>query len=107
MNEDTNLATIMVAQPITKLIAVNAAVQLARAEQGAAQAQLDKGTRELLSGVAQAYYGLAGAQRIQAALEMQAGLLEQVLQVRPLPELRIGLVEVRQGVVRCVARSRS
>src|SRR5437588_166095 len=99
INQDSNLAAIMVAQPITKLIAVNAAVQLARADERAAQAQFDKGTRDLLSGVAQAYYGLAGAQRIQAALEMQAGLLEQVLQAKPLPELRIGLVEVRQGLV--------
>jgi outer membrane protein TolC len=99
LNEDTNLATIMVAQPITKLIAVNAAVQLARAEQCAAQAQLDKGTRDLVSGVAQAYYGLLGAQRIQAALELQAGMLDQLLHTRPVPELRIALLEVRQGLV--------
>jgi outer membrane protein TolC len=99
LNQDTNLAAIMLAQPITKLIAVNAAVQLARAEEGAAQAQLDKGTRELLSGVAQAYYGLIGAQRIQTALELQVSLLEQVLQAKPLPEVRIGLVETRQGLV--------
>jgi outer membrane protein TolC len=99
LNQDTNLATIMVAQPITKLIAVNAAVQLARAEEGTAQAQLDKGTRDLLSGVAQAYYGLIGAQRIRAALELQVSLLEQLVQTKPLPEVRIGLVETRQGLV--------
>lgn len=99
INQDSNLAAIMVGQPITKLIAVNAAVQLARADQDVAQAQLDKGTRELLSGVAQAYYGLLGAQRIEAVLEMQVSLLEQVLQAKPVPELRIGLVEIRQGLV--------
>jgi outer membrane protein TolC len=99
MNEDSNLATIFVAQPITKLIAVNAGVQLARAEQCAARAQLDKGRRDLLSGVAQAYYGLLGAQRIQAALQVQGKLLEQALQATPLPELRIFLVGIQQELV--------
>jgi outer membrane protein TolC len=98
LNQETNLATLMIAQPITKLIAVNAAVQLARADQAAAQAQLDKATRELLSGTAQAYYGLLGAQRIQNALELQANVLEQVLDAKPVPELRVALVETRQGL---------
>jgi outer membrane protein TolC len=100
LDQDSNLAAIMVAQPITKLIAVNAAVQLARAEQGTAQAQLDKGTRDLLSGVAQAYYGLAGAQRIQAAMELQVGLIEQVLKVSPRPEVKIGLVGTQQELIK-------
>jgi outer membrane protein TolC len=104
INQDTNLATVMLAQPITKLIAVNAAVQLARAEEGAAQAQLDKGTRDLLSGVAQAYYGLIGAQRIQTALELQASLIEQVLQAKPRPEVRIGLVGTRQELVKVLGQ---
>lgn len=99
LQQNTNLATLFVAQPITKLIAVNAAVQVARADQGTAQAQLDKGTRDLLSGVAQAYYGLLGAQRIQSALELQANLLDQLFQTNPNPDLRIGLLETRQGVV--------
>jgi outer membrane protein TolC len=88
----------LVAQPITKLIAVNAAVQLARADEGTAQAQLDKGTRDLLSGVAQAYQGLLGARRIQTALELQAKLLEQAAAAKPVPELRVALLEVRQGL---------
>src|SRR2546423_2109744 len=48
-NQNTALSTLFVAQPITKLIAVNALVQIGRADQDAAQAQLDKGTRDLLS----------------------------------------------------------
>ena len=43
-NQDSTLTAITLAQPITKLIAVNAAVQLARADTLIAQAQLDKGT---------------------------------------------------------------
>ncbi len=68
-NQDSTLTALTIAQPITKLIAVNAAVQLATADTQIAKAQLDKGTRDLLSGVAQAYHGLYGAQRIQNALE--------------------------------------
>jgi outer membrane protein TolC len=98
-NQDSNLAAVFIAQPITKLIAVNAAVQLARADEATAQAQLDKGTRDLLSGVAQAYQGLLGTLRIQAALELQVRLLEQVGGANPPPELRIGLLEARQGLV--------
>jgi outer membrane protein TolC len=100
LNQDTNLATLMVAQPITKLIAVNAGVQLARAEQCAAQAQLDKGARDVLSGVAQVYYGLVGAQRIQAAMELQVSLIEQVLKAKPLPEVQIGLIGTQQELIK-------
>ena len=97
-NQDSNFSTVFVAQPITKLIAVNALVQIARADELAAQAKLDKGTRDLLSGVTQAYHGLVGAKRIQTALELQVKLLEQLLSVKPVPELRVGLLEARQGL---------
>src|SRR5262249_5224259 len=95
---NATMSTVFVAQPITKLIAVNAAVQVARADEAAAQAQLDKGTRDVLSGVAQAYHGLLGTQRIQAAIELQVRLLEEVGGANPPPELRIGLLEARQGL---------
>ena len=66
--------------------------------QAAAQAQLDKGTRDLLSGVAQAYQGLLGTQRIQAALELQVQVLDQAAGAKPAPEIRIALLEARQGL---------
>jgi outer membrane protein TolC len=99
LNQNSTLSTVFAAQPITKLIAVNAAVKIARADENAAKAQLDKGTRDLLSGVTQAYEGLLGALRIQAALDVQVRLLEQLLQLKPAPELRVGLVEARQGLL--------
>ena len=43
LNENSSLTTMFLAQPITKLIAVNALTQIARADERAAQAQLDKG----------------------------------------------------------------
>jgi outer membrane protein TolC len=105
LNQDSAISTVMLAQPITKLIAVNAAVQLARADEAIAQAQLEKGRQDLLSGVAQVYYGLLGAQRIRAALELQITLLEQVGGEKPTPDLRIGLLEARQGLLQVKGQS--
>lgn len=99
INQDAALTTAFVAQPITKLIAVSAAVQADRADESIAKAKLDKGTKDLLSGVAQVYYGLVGALRIQSALQLQSTLLEQAVAAQPAPELRISLLEVRQGLV--------
>jgi outer membrane protein TolC len=98
-NQDSTLTMVFLAQPITKLIAVNAAVQLARADEAAAAAQLAKGTREVLSGVAQAYHGLNGAQRIATTLQLQIQVLERLMKTTPLPEIRIGLVEAKQALV--------
>jgi outer membrane protein TolC len=99
LNQDSNLATLLVAQPITKLIAVHAATMIARAEEGAAQAQLDKGTRDVLSGVTQAYEGLFGARRIEAALELQLRMLEQLHAAKPTPETQIFVLGTRQAIL--------
>jgi outer membrane protein TolC len=99
INQDAALTTAMIAQPITKLIAVNALVQIDRADENVAKAKLDKGAKEVLSGVTQVYYGLIGAQRIQTALGLQNTMLEQAVSAQSTPELRINLVEVRQGLV--------
>jgi outer membrane protein TolC len=97
--QNSTFTTGLVAQPITKLIAVNAAVQIARADENVALTQLDKGTRDLLSGVAQAYYALLGAQRIETALTLQVRMLEEQMKTTPLPALRVGLLEAQQGLV--------
>ena len=99
LNQDSTLSTVFVAQPITKLIAVNALVRISEADEKIAQAKLDQGTKQLLSGVTQVYYGLSGALHIQAALQLQASLLEQQLALTNVPDLRIGLVELRQGLL--------
>src|SRR5262245_25786596 len=97
VNQDANLLSLTLFQPITKLIAVNAAVKIARADEEIAQAQLAKGTRELLSGVAQAYYGLHAAQRIETALRLQANYAEQLSQSALSPEVRVAVIETRQA----------
>jgi outer membrane protein TolC len=99
VNKDSSLTTLMLAQPLTKLIAVHALTQIARADEASARAQLDKGTRDLLSGVAQAYHGLVGLRRLQAALELQIQILEQAAAAKPIPELRVSLLQARQGLI--------
>ena len=74
-------------------------VRISEADEKIAQAKLDQGTKQLLSGVTQVYYGLSGALHIQAALQLQASLLEQQLALTNAPDLRIGLVELRQGLL--------
>ncbi len=98
VNQDSSLATITLAQPITKLIAVNAAVKIAKADEEIAQAQLAKGTRDLLSGVAQAFYGLHGAQRIENALRIQVAYAEQLSQANPSPEIHVAAIEAKQAL---------
>lgn len=97
LTQDSTLSTALVAQPITKLIAVSAAVQVSRADEQIAKAQLDQGAKQLLVGVTQVYYGLVGALRIQSALQLQGTVLEQAAAAHSSPELQIGLVQLRQG----------
>ena len=98
-NQDSTLTAITLAQPITKLIAVNAAVQLARADAQIAQAQLDKGTRDLLSAVAQAFHGIYGAYRIESALDLQVQVSGRLAQINPNPEIRVAMIEAQQALV--------
>jgi outer membrane protein TolC len=97
VNQDAAYGALIVAQPITKLIGVSALVELARADEGIASAQLDKGTRDLLSGVTQAYYGLLAARRIDAALTLQFQAIEPMVKAAPTAELRLGLLDVRKA----------
>ena len=99
VNQDSTLTAITLAQPITKLIAVNAAVQLARADAVIAQAQLDKGTRDLLSGVAQAFHAMYGAQRIEAALTLQVQVAQRFAQINSNPEIRVAMIEAQQALL--------
>ena len=92
------LFALTLAQPITKLIAVNAATRLAKADVAIAQAQLEKGRRELLSGVAQAYYGVLGARKIEGALALQVAYAQGLARGSSSPEIRVAVVEARQAL---------
>ena len=66
LQQNSAFNTAYAAQPITALLKVRQGVKIARADEHIAQAQLEKGKREVLAGVEQLFWGLLAAQRICA-----------------------------------------
>ena len=97
LNQETNLNTVAAIQPITDLLKVRQGVKIAQADEQIAQAQLEKGTRELLSGVEQLYWGLLVAQRIRTGAQGAVAGAEALAKTGNL-EARTALVEGRQGL---------
>jgi outer membrane protein TolC len=97
LNQDAALNTLAAVQPITDLLKVRQGVKIARADEQIAQAQLEKGTRELLSGVQQLYWGLLAAQRIRAGAQAAVAGIEPLAQTGDLMA-RTALVEGKQGL---------
>jgi outer membrane protein TolC len=97
VNQNAAFGTVLVAQPITKLIGVSALVDVAEADSQIAAEQLDQGTRDLLSGVSQAYYGLLAAEQIEQVLSLQLSALAPLLGGKVSPEIRLGVLELRKG----------
>jgi outer membrane protein len=95
--QDSELAYVTAVQPITDLLKVRQGVNIARADEQIAQAQLEKGTRELLSGVEQLFWGLLAAQRIRAGAAVAVGGAEELAKTGS-PEAKVALVEARQGL---------
>src|SRR5438876_9701425 len=98
LNQDTALNTLAVVQPITDLLKVRQGVKIARADEQIAQAQLEKGTGELLSGVEQLYWGLLAAERIRAGAQAAVAGVEPLARTGSL-EARTALVEGKQGLL--------
>jgi outer membrane protein len=69
VNQDSSVTSVVALQPITDLLKVRDGVRIAKADEQIAQAQLEKGTRELLSGVDQLYWGLLATVRIRGGAE--------------------------------------
>jgi outer membrane protein TolC len=97
LNQDSSLAIFGFVQPITDLLKVCQGVKIARADQGIAQAQLERGIRELVSGVEQLCWGLLAARRIEAGAIASVRAAEQVAKTQ-FVEARISLVEAKQGL---------
>lgn len=96
-NQDSSVATIGAVQPITDLLKVRQGVNVAQADEGIARAQLDKGVRDLVSGVAQLYWGLLAARRIQAGAAEGLQGAELMARTGAL-EGRIALMEAKQAL---------
>src|SRR5262249_10292647 len=99
LNENSSLTTVAAVQPLTAWRKVRADVQAAGPDQEMAQAQLDKGRRELVSGTEQLFWGLLAVQRLRAgALEAVRGA-EPLAQEPSAPvEVRLALAEAQQAL---------
>ncbi|MBI3407229.1 MAG: TolC family protein [Planctomycetes bacterium] len=97
LNQNSNFTTIGAAQPITDLLKVRQGVKIAQADRGIAQAQLEKGIRDLASGVEQLYWGLLAVRRIQIGAQEGLRGAEMLAKTKAL-EARIALVEACQGL---------
>jgi outer membrane protein TolC len=97
LQQDTSFFTISAVQPLTDLLKVRQGVKIAQADQQIAQAELEKGIRDLVSGVEQLYWGLLAAQRIRAGAAQGVRDAELLAKKAGL-EGRTALVEAQQGL---------
>lgn len=97
LNQNSPFSTVYALQPLTDLAKVRQGVRIAKADEAAAQAEIEKGTRALMFGVEQLYWGWLASQRIRAgALEGLKGA--EMLAATPVPEAKIALIEAKQGL---------
>jgi outer membrane protein TolC len=97
IDQNSEFSAITIVQPITDLLKVRQGVNLARADEQIAQALLEKGTRELISGVEQLFWGLLAAQRIRAGMVVAVGGAEELAKSGNL-QARTALVQAKQGL---------
>jgi outer membrane protein TolC len=97
LDQNTTFSTINAVQPLTDLLKVRQGVKIAQADAQIAEAQKDKGTRELLSGVEQLFWGLLAAQRIRTGLVAAGGTIAEAAKTGNL-EAREALIEGQQSL---------
>jgi outer membrane protein TolC len=97
INQNTSVASVFAAQPLTDLLKVRQGVKIAQADHDIAQAELQAGIRKLVSGVEQLYWGLLAARRIRAGTVEAVAGAEMLAKTGNL-EARSALVEARQGL---------
>jgi outer membrane protein len=95
--QDSTFTTVNALQPITDLLKVRQGVKIAEADEQIATAELERGTRELVSGVEQLYWGLLAARRIERGAVQGVRGAEMLSQTGTL-EARTALVEARQAL---------
>jgi outer membrane protein len=97
LNQDTSFTNVAVLQPITDLLKVRQGVRIAQADEQIAQAQLEKGTRELLGGMEQLYWGLLATHRIRAGVIEGCRGAQKLAQLGTV-ETRTAFLEARQAL---------
>src|SRR3954447_25000867 len=66
LNQNTTFTNLNVTQPLTDLLKVRQGARIAQADQEIARLEVEKGIRDLVSGVEQLYWGLLAVRRIRA-----------------------------------------
>ena len=97
-NQDSSFTSILLFQPVTDLLKVRDGVRIAQADEQIAQAQLEKGARELVSDLVQLYWGLLATQQIRAGILESYRGAEQLARLGTL-EVRTALVETKQALL--------
>jgi outer membrane protein len=98
LNQESSWSTIFAIQPITDLLKVRQGVRIGRADEAIAQAQVDKGTREVISGAEQLYWGILAVRKIKAGAEQGVQGTELMLSKLQTLEVRTALVEAKLGL---------
>jgi outer membrane protein TolC len=99
INQETELSYFSAIQPLTALLKVRAGVKASKADEEIAQAQLEKGRRELVSGTEQLFWGLLAVQRIRTGAAQAVAAAEKLAGAPNAPvEVRLALLEARQGL---------
>jgi outer membrane protein TolC len=97
INQNAPYAALTVAQPITQLLKVRQAVNIAAADEQIAAAGYQKARREILKGVEQLYFGLLAAQRIRDGAATAIDGAKQYVELAKTPDARITLVQAQQA----------
>jgi outer membrane protein TolC len=86
-----------VVQPLTDVFKIRQGVKIAQADQHIAEAQWQKGIRELASGVEQLYWGLLALRKLEAGAQDGVRQSEELAKTKSL-DARLALAEARQGL---------
>lgn len=98
LQQNSTFTTVNVLQPLSDLLKVRQGVKIAQADEQIAKAELERGIRELVSGVEQLYWGLLAARRIQVLAREGLRGAEVLAQQTGTLEARTAVVESRQAL---------
>jgi outer membrane protein TolC len=97
LNQDSSLTSFYAVQPITALLKIRQGVNIARADEQIAQADLEKANRAISAGVEQLFWGILATQRIRAGTLVAVRGAEQLARSGAI-EAKVALMEARQGL---------
>jgi outer membrane protein len=97
LNQDTSFVHVGAVQPLTDVFKVRQGVKIAQADQHIAEAEWQKGVRELASDVEQLYWGLLAVRKLEAGALDGLRQSEELAKTKTL-DARLALAEARQGL---------